>query len=158
MKWTEEEVLYLKENYPKNIPLSEIANKVHKTKKAIKHKASREEVSRPRFPSANPGIREPRKIIDKRYYDQNKKEIYKRRQERINKLKEKLKMKLGGKCSKCGYHKCFNALEFHHNKGEKEENISVLIRNFSKEKALKEVDKCIILCANCHREVHSKGP
>jgi predicted HNH restriction endonuclease len=64
-------------------------------------------------------------------------------------------MLLGGKCSICGYNRCLNALEFHHNKGKKEEVLSVLIRDFSKQKSLKEIRKCILLCANCHRELHA---
>ena len=62
---------------------------------------------------------------------------------------------LGGKCSKCGYNKCLEALDFHHDKGNKEGMISKLTKDFSKQKSLKEVKKCILLCANCHRELHA---
>ena len=64
-------------------------------------------------------------------------------------------MMLGGKCSKCGYNKCLSALDFHHNRGKKEGHLSRLIKDFSKQKSLKEIKKCILLCANCHREVHA---
>jgi len=59
---------------------------------------------------------------------------------------------LGGRCNLCGYNICLWALDFHH----KEECISRVIHSSSKEKALKEAKKCIILCANCHRELHYK--
>lgn len=59
----------------------------------------------------------------------------------------------GGKCQKCGYDKCIGALEFHHlNKDEKD--FSIAVRSFNLEKLKKEADKCILLCSNCHRELH----
>lgn len=59
------------------------------------------------------------------------------------------------KCEICGYNKCWSALEFHHvDPLLKEEAISVLVqKKFTKERKI-EVDKCIVLCANCHRELH----
>ena len=81
--------------------------------------------------------------------------------ERLRFLDRKLKHFLveykGGKCERCGYNKCEGALQFHHlNPNEKDFNISHinLSRQFDKEKILKEVDKCILLCANCHAEEH----
>ena len=69
-------------------------------------------------------------------------------------LKEKLVEYKGGKCEICGYDKCITALEFHHlDPNEKEFTIGhngVL----SLEKCKKEADKCILVCANCHRELH----
>jgi len=61
----------------------------------------------------------------------------------------------GGKCQWCGYSKCVDALEFHHNTpGEKDFSISGtgVTRSWSKIKI--ELDKCSLLCANCHREAH----
>lgn len=66
--------------------------------------------------------------------------------------------KLNRGCSVCGYHKCAAALEFHHPNDDKEFNISCgLYRdNRSLEEIEKEMEKCVILCANCHKEEHSK--
>ncbi|QEP29287.1 hypothetical protein BFINDDAI_00076 [Salmonella phage EH2] len=60
------------------------------------------------------------------------------------------------KCSKCGYDKCKAALEFHHVESDsKDYNISVFrSSNISRAKLHTELQKCIILCANCHRELH----
>ena len=62
----------------------------------------------------------------------------------------------GGKCVLCGYCKCKDALEFHH-KNEKNKKFGVsqdgLTRSW--EKVKKEIDKCILICANCHRELHN---
>lgn len=69
-------------------------------------------------------------------------------------LKEKLVEYKGGKCEICGYNKCINALEFHHlDPSEKDFGISNG-NAIAFEKAKKEVDKCILVCANCHREIH----
>ena len=56
-------------------------------------------------------------------------------------------------CAKCGETRTY-LLDFHHiNPEEKEFTIGVLKRG-AKEKLQEEIDKCICLCANCHREFH----
>ena len=66
-----------------------------------------------------------------------------------------LKREAGGKCSKCGYDKCSWALDFHHiNKKEKLGTIQWFITSKSIKLAEIESRKCILLCANCHREHH----
>lgn len=63
----------------------------------------------------------------------------------------------GGKCQVCNYDKCINALEFHHiNENDKLYSPSYVIMRWSWEKAKKELDKCILLCCRCHRELHYK--
>lgn len=61
----------------------------------------------------------------------------------------------GGCCVRCGYNKCIDALDFHHLK-DKKFNISKDGHTRSWEKTKEELDKCILLCANCHREEHSE--
>ena len=63
----------------------------------------------------------------------------------------------GGGCCKCGYNKNIAALEFHHVDENKKELVldRRTLSNNSLETILKEIDKCIILCANCHREHHN---
>lgn len=68
-------------------------------------------------------------------------------------LREQAVTYKGGKCEICGYNKCLSALEFHHpDPLNKEFNISDRITSFEAIRA--ELDKCHLLCANCHREVH----
>lgn len=57
-----------------------------------------------------------------------------------------------------GCQKCFNVnkyymLDFHH-LNDKKENISILIKTSGIKTIKNEIRKCIVLCANCHREVH----
>lgn len=61
-----------------------------------------------------------------------------------------------GKCQICGYNKCPKALELHHiNPLEKEHTISSILASCRNWQLLfDEIKKCIMLCANCHREVH----
>ncbi|MBW4507066.1 MAG: HNH endonuclease [Scytonematopsis contorta HA4267-MV1] len=74
--------------------------------------------------------------------------------ERMRLFKEKSVAYKGGKCSKCGYNRCIDALEFHHiNPEEKDLSLSAG-KSYSFERVKAELDKCILLCANCHREVH----
>ena len=60
----------------------------------------------------------------------------------------------GGKCKICGYDKNISALEFHHlNPNEKDFTISGTKCGWND--LQKELDKCIMICANCHRAIHN---
>lgn len=60
----------------------------------------------------------------------------------------------GGKCIVCGYNKCLAALDFHHKvPSEKERSMSYFL-HCKEEKALAEMEKCLLLCCRCHRELH----
>jgi len=60
----------------------------------------------------------------------------------------------GGKCEECGYSKCIGALEFHHRDETSKEFAISNSYSVSWETIQKELDKCDMLCANCHRELH----
>lgn len=154
MRWSKEDIGFLKENYPKNISLENISKQINKTIESIQHKAVRMKIHRPRFLSHKPRKRQPRKLIDRRYYEKNKEKVYRRKMNRRKRLKEEAVKISGGKCKICGYNKCISALEFHHSQKNKENNVSSLLKNESRQKLLKEAGKCILLCANCHREAH----
>lgn len=63
---------------------------------------------------------------------------------------------LGGKCQKCGYQKSLSALTFHHrNSKEKEYEVGQIL-DLNKNKIIKELKKCDLLCFNCHMELHEK--
>lgn len=63
----------------------------------------------------------------------------------------------GGKCSICGYRKNLSALVFHHADADKKE-FKLDMRSLSNRtltEVMSEVDKCILVCANCHAEIHN---
>lgn len=58
-------------------------------------------------------------------------------------------------CSSCGEsHPA--TLDFHHtDPTEKESSIAKAVRyGWSKHRIMKEIEKCIVLCSNCHRKLH----
>lgn len=63
------------------------------------------------------------------------------------------KLKLARGCDICGYNKCAQALEWHHPNDDKDSDPSNLLST-SFQAFLQEVEKCQLLCCNCHREVH----
>lgn len=67
-------------------------------------------------------------------------------------MKEELVKHLGGSCRACGYNQCIGALQFHH-KGVKKFNIGNNY-NRSLKSLMEEADKCLLVCANCHAEIH----
>ena len=55
-------------------------------------------------------------------------------------------------CSLCGYAKCLTAIEFHHISDDKEHLVG---RSSTLRDLRREASKCIVVCANCHREIHA---
>jgi len=71
----------------------------------------------------------------------------------MQKVKQKCIEYKGGKCCICGYNRYQGALDFHHKDPQtKDLNLSYNKHSFNKVK--NELDKCILVCSNCHREIH----
>jgi predicted HNH restriction endonuclease len=63
----------------------------------------------------------------------------------------------GTLCELCGYDKCNSSLVFHHvNPDEKEFRLAEIKIKFDTnvEKIMNELNKCQLLCQNCHQEIH----
>ncbi|MFM2010760.1 MAG: Cronobacter phage [Bacteroidota bacterium] len=59
-------------------------------------------------------------------------------------------------CSVCGYNRCSSALEFHHrDRKEKSFALSKALIKKTRKEILDEIDKCILVCSNCHKEIHA---
>ena len=82
---------------------------------------------------------------------------YKKQCERALKRKLELIEYKGGKCEICGYDKNIAAFEFHHkNPHEKSFQLdSRHLSNTSIQNLINEAEKCMLLCSNCHREMHN---
>lgn len=78
--------------------------------------------------------------------------------ERIKKLdiKQQCVNYRGGQCVKCGYNKCLRALEFHHTDPDNKDFYLAQKRILDIEKLKPELDKCIVICRNCHFEEHER--
>jgi len=63
---------------------------------------------------------------------------------------------MGGKCVICGYSRCAAALEFHHkDQSQKDFAISNSGHCRSWDRVVAELEKCMMLCSNCHKELHA---
>jgi hypothetical protein len=90
----------------------------------------------------------------KDYYNANKDKARERSRKEFAQVRGIFaKLKSSG-CILCGYNKCVAALEFHHLDPSKKEHKLSQVRSL--ETIMRETAKCIVICANCHREIHSK--
>ena len=93
---------------------------------------------------------------DKRKYADRREALIKAVAKRRKKLKQLAIEYKGGKCMACGYKKYVGALELHHkNKADKKFGIGDKGYTRSWKKVKSELDKCLLLCANCHREIEA---
>ena len=67
---------------------------------------------------------------------------------------QQLKQEFGGCCTRCGYDKCMDALEFHHLDPAAKEFLLGEKRGANIEVLREELAKCILVCRNCHTELH----
>jgi len=92
---------------------------------------------------------------DKRTYQDRREYLIKAVTRRRKEIRLKAIKHLGGRCIKCGYDKYPEVLEFHHkNPSQKEFGLSRQGHCRSWKRVCQEIEKCDLLCANCHREVH----
>ena len=95
--------------------------------------------------------------IEKRKYDDRKQYLIRAVHKRRKKIRLMAVEHKGGKCEQCRYSRCIDALEFHHTDPAKKD-FSISSKGYTRswKKVQEELDKCAMLCANCHREVHAK--
>ena len=121
------------------------------------------------FIDANPNYQEEyyiknrdKKIEYRHQYERdNKERLTKEYSTRWQKRKKEYdvimhNLKING-CAICGYNKCIDSLDFHHvNPEDKEFQIGKRTLDWSVERVANELNKCILLCKNCHYELHYK--
>jgi len=77
------------------------------------------------------------------------------RREKLRIIMNKFKIERGGKCQLCGYNKNLVALVWHH-VDDKEYTIADLMSKAQINKVIKEIQKCTLVCANCHMILHNE--
>lgn len=93
----------------------------------------------------------------KSYYESNKAAVNANVRMRQNKIKRHIQeYKLEHGCSRCGYKKSARALQFHHrDPKDKTKGIARMVYSSTNiDKIQQEIDKCDLICANCHFELH----
>jgi len=92
---------------------------------------------------------DPRKYADRKEY------LIQAVQKRRKKIRLMAIAYKGGSCEICGYNRCLEALEFHHRDPSKKD-FSISEKGYTRswKKVRDEIDKCLLVCANCHREIH----
>ncbi len=94
-------------------------------------------------------------MADKRKYADRREELIKAVAKRRRKIKLLAIQYKGGKCQVCGYNKYPGALDLHHVSGQKSFSIGDKGYTRSWEVTRKELDKCVLVCANCYREIEA---
>lgn len=106
----------------------------------------------------SPDCKECKRIYNKEYYKKNYNDerirLQKRKDSQWEKI-EKFLHEVKTKCSRCGENR-FAALDFHH-KDPSTKEIAIaeaFNRSWSLERVKEEVNKCEVICSNCHRVEH----
>ena len=95
---------------------------------------------------------ESQRSAKRRYYERNR-EVYReknrRKRERMRVLLRQAKSR---PCVDCGKEFPYFVMDFDHREGErKEKEVGLLIASLSMRRLLDEIEKCDVVCANCHR-------
>ncbi len=95
---------------------------------------------------------------DKRLYKDRRQYLIAAVHKRKKKIRQLAVEYKGGECSNCGYSRCIDALEFHHTDSSKK-YFSISQKGYARgwDKVREELNKCVLLCANCHRELHAQS-
>lgn len=102
-----------------------------------------------RDPTAN-------RLAVQKHYRANKEYYYEKKDRRLKKIKEwYVGMKSTLVCSKCGENHP-SCMEFHHlDPAEKDLHVSHgALHGWGIERIKREIEKCVVLCSNCHRKLH----
>lgn len=86
------------------------------------------------------------------YWRNTKNEYEKIHDRNINIMKE---LKTNG-CAICGYDEYYGSLDFHH-VNPKDKNFQISLGNLHRNDTNNELNKCILLCKNCHCAIHNRG-
>jgi 5-methylcytosine-specific restriction endonuclease McrA len=95
-------------------------------------------------------------MADKRKYSDRAEYLKKAVSKRRKNIKAMAIALKGGKCQFCGYDRCAAALEFHH-LDPQAKGFGLALKGLTRswERTQKELEKCVLICSNCHKEIHA---
>ena len=96
-------------------------------------------------------------VENKKWLSENRELYNKRSQQRRWDRKKRAVEYKGGKCENCLGIFPVECFDFHHIDKETKHKDPGLMMTHSDDSLFKELDKCILLCANCHRTEHFKN-
>lgn len=104
-----------------------------------------------------PYCRDCDNAYSREYYKKNKDRVksqinYARKIRVANLSKEIRELKESTPCTDCGVNYPYYVMDFDHVRGEKSGNISHMINSAVTKKIIEEIEKCEIVCSNCHRQ------
>jgi hypothetical protein len=108
------------------------------------------------MPYKDPAVRKQKqKAYVTTYYEKNKSTVITSAKASAKAYKEKWReYKASLSCIKCGQNHPAT-FDFHHiDSSTKEASVNKLIKNRAFKRAMEEIKKCVVLCANCHRIHH----
>lgn len=77
---------------------------------------------------------------------------------RLQKLEFLRRYKQKSGCRLCGENSSSDALDFHHiNPNTKVMTVTDMVRSSSILAMLEEIEKCVVICSNCHRKMHAES-
>ena len=102
--------------------------------------------------------KDKKRVMDKKYYLKNKTILNEKQREYHKKRENKFlsAYKKGKICALCGYNEHWEILQFHH-KDKKKKLFEITLFKIAKknpEELKREIEKCILICPNCHFLLH----
>lgn len=94
---------------------------------------------------------DPRRLVSKNKHYENNRDAYKARaMEHKQKVREFVRAAKEAPCVDCGCSYPYYVMQFDHVRGEKIGNLNRLATNGSLRAVIAEIEKCDLVCANCH--------
>ena len=95
---------------------------------------------------------EKQREAKRRYYERNRDVYRDKNRRKRDRLREILRQAKSRPCADCGNQFPYFVMDFDHKEGEqKEESVGLLVRALSVRRLLDEIEKCDVVCSNCHR-------
>jgi hypothetical protein len=105
------------------------------------------------------GDPEKRRAAKRRYYERNKLLYFERNRRKRDELRDILRRAKEKPCADCGGEFPYYVMDLDHRADDKKIEVAQIVAlNWGKDRLLAEIEKCDVVCANCHRvRTHERG-